>query len=231
MVAAVLVTFGGAPAQAVQATGDDVPAWSNGWSWTYGNTTFRYQADGPDAQIIENVTYTVAGVETFEGQQAYRLNISGTITGGSGSVAVDGVGNATLSNFGGSVTGTRYVRVSDLSLLQEDQNQHLTAKAQVSIISANIVADIALTMDPQRGWRTHDFPLNAGDSWQLDEQIAYDGGFSYDAGSLGGSGSDTFTGTLPFQAPANVTVETINPGIGNVSDRQGARARRPTAAP
>jgi hypothetical protein len=221
MVAAVLVTIGGAqPAQAVQATGDDVPTWGPGWSWTYGNTSFRYQAEGTDAQINESVTYSYAGIETFEGQEAYKLNISGNITGGSGSVAVDGVGNATLSNFGGSVSGTRYVRVSDLSLLRENQNQHLTATAKVSIISTGITADIALTMDPQRGWRTHDFPLNAGDSWQLDEQIAYDGGFSYDAGSLGGSGSDTFTGVLPLQATASVTNETINPGVGNVSTRK-----------
>lgn len=220
-----------APAQAVQTTGNDVPAWSTGWSWTYGNTSFRYQAEGTDATILENVTYTVAGIETFEGQEAYKLNITGTITGGNGSVAVDGVGNATLSNFGGNVTGTRYMRVSDLSLLRENQVQNLTAKAQVSIISANITATINLTMDPQRGWRTHDFPLNAGDSWQLDEQIAYDGGFSYDAGSLGGSGSDTFTGTLPLQATANVSAATINPGIGNVvTDRIHAQSADGTTA-
>ena len=74
----------------MQATGNDVPAWANGWSWTYGNTTFRYQADGTDATINETVTYTVAGIETFEGQQAYKLNINGTITGGSGTVPSTG---------------------------------------------------------------------------------------------------------------------------------------------
>ena len=218
LVLGALATLTGAtPARAAQATGDDVPTWAPGWSWTYGGTSFRYQADGTDVTINESVTYTVAGVETFQGQEAYRLDISGTISGGSGSVAVDGLGNASLSSFSGTVSGTRFVRVSDLALLRESQNQHLNARASLSLLSANITADIGLTMDPQRGWRTHVFPLNAGDSWQLDEQIEYTGGFSYDAGSIGGSGSSTFEGVLPFQATAGVTTATINPGIGNVA--------------
>ena len=90
-------------------------------------------------------------------------------------------------------------------------------QATLCFFSTPIVADIDLTMDPQRGWRTHDFPLNTGDNWQLDELIDYDGAFTYDAGSLGGTGSDTFSGTLPFQTPSNVTAETINPGIGSVA--------------
>jgi len=209
---------GGTPATAAQAPGEDVAAWSTGWSWTYG-TTFRYQADAADVTINESLTYTVAGVQTFAGQEAYKLNISGTITGGGGTAAVDGVGNAQLSNFSGSVTGTRFVRTSDLALLQETQNQNLKAKASVSILSTNITAAINLQLDPSPSWKTHNFPLNNGDAWQMNEQIDYAGGFSYDAGSYG-SGSDTFEGSLPFQAPVSVSSESINPGIGTVATKK-----------
>ncbi|MFS3129479.1 Ig-like domain repeat protein [Nocardioides sp. Bht2] len=204
------------PAQAAQTTGHEVPAWNNGWSWTYA-TTFRYQATGTDVSINENVTYTVAGVETFQGHEAYKLQITGNITGGGGSVAVDGVGNATLDNFSGNVTGTRYVRRSDLAVLQERQVQNLNARAKVSIITQSITANINLELNPQPSWKTLNFPLNPGDSWRHDEQISYTGGFSYDAGSLGGSGTDTFEGTLPFDAPASVSAANVTVPIGTVA--------------
>lgn len=219
--AAVLVSVGTAPAQAVQAPGDDVAAWNTGWNWTWA-TTFRYQADGTDVTINETVKYTVAGRETFQGQDAYKLNITGTIDSGSGSVAVDGVGNATLSNFSGDVSGTRYVRVSDLALLQEYQDQNMRARAQVSIVSQNITANIKLRLTPQPGWRVHNFPLNAGDNWQTDTDVEYEGGFTYDAGSLGGTGNSPFgPDTLEFDAPSVVTSEVITtPIASNVTTKK-----------
>lgn len=218
-IVATLVGAGTTPARAAQATGDEVPSWSTGWSWTYA-TVFNYTADGTNVTINENVTYTVAGVENYQGQPAYRLNLTGTITGGSGTTAVDGVGNATLSNFSGTVTGTRFMRRSDLALLKETQAQSLKAKAQVSIISANITADITLSMDPRRGWRLIQFPTEAGNSWTTDADVDYTGGFSYDAGSLGGSGSDTFDGVLEFDGPTTVANENLVVPAGTVSTRR-----------
>ncbi|MBM7516007.1 Ig-like domain repeat protein [Nocardioides nitrophenolicus] len=218
-VVAGLVAAGGLPAQAVQASGDEVPSWSPGWSWTYA-TVFNYTADGTNVTINENVTYTVAGVENYQGQPAYKLNLTGTITGGGGTTAVDGVGNATLSNFSGNVTGTRYMRRSDLALLKETQSQSLAAKAQVSIISTNITANITLSMDPTRGWRLVQFPTEAGNTWTTDADVDYDGGFSYDAGSLGGTGSSTFDGQLQFDGPVTVADESLAVPIGTVSTRR-----------
>ncbi|MBM0128074.1 Ig-like domain repeat protein [Pimelobacter simplex] len=217
-VVAGLVAAGPSPARAVQASGDDAVAWTNGWAWTYA-TTFRYTADTADVTINENVTYTVAGVETFQGQSAYRLNISGTITGGGGSAAVDGVGTANLSNFSGTVSGTRYVRRSDLALLQEQQHQNLNAKASISIISTNITAAVDLVMTPRGGWRAIDFPVEAGQAWHNDVDVDYDGGFSYNAGSYG-SGSDTFEGVFSLDAPANVTHATASVPLGSIPARR-----------
>ncbi|RNL65218.1 Ig-like domain repeat protein [Nocardioides marmoriginsengisoli] len=207
----------------MQAPGDDVPAWNIGWNWNW-DTSFRYQATGTDVTINESVTYTVASRETFQGQDAYKLNINGSITSGSGQVAVDGVGNATLSGFSGTVSGTRYVRVSDLALLQENQFQHMNATAKVSIISTGITADINLQLTPRDStWKVHNFPLNAGDSWNTNTNVDYNGGFSYDAGSLGGTGNSAFgPDTMVFNAPSNVTSETLTtaPISGNVNTKK-----------
>ena len=218
-VVATLVGAGTTPALAAQATGDEVPSWSPGWSWTYA-TVFNYTADGTNVTINENVTYTVAGVEDYQGQPAYKLNLTGTITGGGGTAAVDGVGNATLSNFSGSVSGTRYMRRSDFALLKETQAQSLSAKAQVSFLSTNITANITLSMDPTRGWRLIQFPTEAGNSWTNDVDVDYTGGFSYDAGSLGGTGSDTFDGTFEFNGPTTVADESIAVPAGTISTRR-----------
>jgi hypothetical protein len=205
-----------APASAVQASGDNAVGWATGWSWTYGNTSFNYNDNnGTNVTINETVTYTVAGQETFNGHDAYKLNIAGTITGGGGTANAGGT-SANLDSFSGTVDGTRYVRRSDLALLQENQHQHLNAKAHVSIVTQGITADIDLHLTPNPSWKIHDFPLNNGDSWHTLTDIAYTGGFTYDAGSLGGSGSSPFDGTLHFDAPDNTTTPTIN-AMGNAT--------------
>lgn len=198
-----------APAGATQAPGNDVTVWQQGWSWTY-NTTFRYAAPDASATVNERVTATVTGLTTYHGQSAYQLSLSGTVTGGSGSAS-----GQSLSITGGSVGGHRIVRRSDLALLEERQVQHITGKAAGGLVG--VTADVDITLTPTPTWRQHDFPLNAGDSWQLDQVIAYDGSFSYDAGSIGGSGSDTMNGTIPFAAPVAVSNQTISAAGGSVA--------------
>jgi hypothetical protein len=210
------VTAGVPAAQATQATGSDVAAWSPGYAWTYA-TTFVYNdpTTPTNVTITENVTDSVVGQTTFNGQDAYMLNTTGTITGGSGSTAVSGVGTANLKSFSGTITGNRIVRRSDLALLEEHQTQNLSATASVSIISTGITATIDLTLTPSPGWKIHNFPLNSGDSWTTNTDLVYTGGFSYDAGSLGGTGSSPFDGDLPLNSPVNVTNETISPPIAS----------------
>lgn len=223
MLAALLAIFASPQAaQAAQATGDDVAAWQIGNSWTYGNTSFKYEAaDGTVATITESVTYTVAARTTFQGQDAYRLTINGTITGGNGTVPVDGLGNANLHSFTGTVTGSRFVRVSDLALLQENQQQNLNGKATVRVVfdvTTDVRANIDLSLTPNPGWKVHDFPLNAGDNWTTSTDVVYTGGFSYEADPVAGQsvppGNEDFDGTLEFDGPSNVTNATVN-AMGN----------------
>lgn len=221
LLAAVALVAGGlvvgqVPASAAQATGNDVAAWTNGWSWTYA-TTFNYVdvASSTEATINENVTYTVAGSTTFNSQDAYQLNMTGSITGGTGHTYVDGTGTVNLSNFSGTVSGNRIVRKSDLALLQENQTQTMKATAKYSIFSIPINADMNLQLTPDPGWRTRDFPLNAGDSWHVDENLAYQGGFNYTS-SLA-SGSSPFDGSLAFNGPATVADQTVSVPAGSLN--------------
>jgi hypothetical protein len=198
------------PAHAVQAPGTDAVVWQTGWKWTYA-TTFRYTSPDASATVNENLTVTVAGVTTFEGQSAYQLTLSGNVTGGSGSASGQ---NLTIQ--GGSVSGTRYVRRSDLALLQERQVQHITGCAG-PFCAVGVTADVDLTLKPTPTWHQHDFPLNAGDSWQLNQAIDYSGSFSYDAGSIGGSGSSPLDGSIPFNTPVSVSNQTISAAGGSVA--------------
>jgi len=206
----VAAALGASPAGATQAPGQDLGTWQPNWSWTY-NTTFHYSDPGTaDVSINESVTYTNAGPVVFHSQPAYQLNISGTITGGSGTAAVSGVGNANLSNFAGSVSGTEYVRRSDLALIQESQHQHLTGKASVSFLSDSIDATIDMTLDPSPSWKTLSFPLSNGDHWTEGTSIAYSGGFDYTAsGAVGTSGSSPFDGSFGFNGQSSVSTATV----------------------
>lgn len=209
--AALLVAAGGTtPAEATQATGTDAVVWQPGWKWTYA-TTFRYSAPDASATVNENLTATVVGTTTFHGQPAYELSLSGNVTGGSGSASGQ---NLTIKS--GSVSGSRFVRRSDLALLQEHQVQHISGCAG-PFCAIGVTADVDLTLDPTPTWHQHDFPLNAGDAWQVDEVIDYSGSFSYDAGSIGGSGSDTLSGTIPLDATAHVSNQNISAAGGTVS--------------
>ncbi|HEX7717721.1 MAG TPA: Ig-like domain repeat protein, partial [Marmoricola sp.] len=193
-------------------------AWATGWSWTYGNTSFHYQSsDGTDVTLNESVTYTVAGQQSFNGNDAYKLTLSGSITGCNGSANASGT-TVTIKNCSGSVSGTRFVRRSDLALLQESQQQHLDGSASYSIFTIGITADINLQLTPTPGWKVHDFPLNSGDGWNEDFNVAYTGGFSYSS-SLA-SGSSPFDGNLHFDGPASVSNANVTVGSTNVATKR-----------
>src|SRR5690606_28225674 len=110
-----LVTAGVEPAKAATAPGVDAASWQTNWSWTYA-TTFKYSAPDANATVNETVTARVDSLTTYAGQPAYKLVLSGNVTGGSGSAS-----GQSLSIQSGSVSGHRYIRRSDLALLEERQ--------------------------------------------------------------------------------------------------------------
>ncbi|HEY6471930.1 MAG TPA: Ig-like domain-containing protein [Acidimicrobiales bacterium] len=190
------------PAGAVsQTAGDDVPIWNTGYSWTYA-TTFVVNTSAATATLTENETYTVAGIVAKDGYaQAYQVNISGNITGCSGSASGASIGSCT-----GTASGTAWYEVGNLALIEEDQDQNLTGKAD-GLVSLTASFNIALASTP--GLETTDFRLHNGDTWQVSNNIAESGNYSYDASGIS-SGSGPITGTQPVNATASETSTTYN---------------------
>jgi hypothetical protein len=197
------------PAEAVpQAGGTEVGTWQIGWKWTYARTFSYVGADGTNVSANENVTYTVGAIEVHNGQLAYRLDLSGNVTGGGGSAQ-----GFSLSLKGGSVSGNEWVRVSDLAEIEDHEIQSFTGTA-AGLVSISGAFELTLTPDPV--WRFRDFRLHAGDTHAVNEALNTAGTFSYDAGSFG-SGSGDLGGSSPFGGTASVTSENVSVGIGNVS--------------
>ncbi|HEY1653453.1 MAG TPA: Ig-like domain-containing protein [Acidimicrobiales bacterium] len=186
---------------APQVGGDDVPAWQTGWSWTYA-TTYALNTSAATASLTENETYTVAGIVPKDGySQAYQVNITGSITGCTGSA--DG---ASLGSCTGTATGTAWYEVGNLALIEEDQSQNLSGKAE-GLVGISATFNIGLASTP--GLPITDFRLHSGDAWQVNSNIAESGSYTYDAGSFG-SGSGPISGNQPVAATANDTSTTLS---------------------
>src|SRR3954463_8703654 len=107
LAAAGLVALNISASHATQATGDDVPVWQAGWSWTYAQTFNYNDGQGTNVNLNENVAYSVGGTTTFNGESVYQINLSGNITGCSGNANAGGT-SVSLGSCSGSVTGTEY---------------------------------------------------------------------------------------------------------------------------
>lgn len=194
-----------------QAGGTDLSTWAPGWKWTYART-FHYDAPtGTNVNVNETATYTVVGETTFMGQPAWELSIAGTVNNGSGNACTgsapgctDG-SNVSLSINGGNITGTQYVRRSDLAELQTHEVQNFSGTAAGLV---GITGTFDLTVTPQPGWRFKNFRLHNGDTHTIHETIVTTGVFSYSAGSFG-SGSGDLGGTSDFDGTASVSAQTI----------------------
>ncbi len=195
-----------------QAGGNDLSGWATNWRWTY-NRTFQYAgADGTTANVNEVVNYINAGPVTKFGQPAWQLNITGNVTGGNANAQGNNV-NIT----GGSITGTRFVRQSDLAEIETHEVQTFSGTGPFGVA---VTATFDATITPSPSWRTKDFRLHAGDTWQVNETINTAGTFSYNAG-IGGSGSGPLDSSTAFNTTATVAAETLNLPIaaGVVTDR------------
>jgi Big-like domain-containing protein len=199
-----------------QTGGDDVAGWATNWRWTYSRTFHYEDLNGTNVTVNESVNYTVGGPVTFMGQDAWQVNIAGSVTSGSGKACSGGTGpscsggtSANLNFTGGSVTGTEYVRQSDLAEIQEHETQNFIGTA-AGLVAFNATFDTTITPDPS--WRTKDFRLHSGDTWNVNENIVTTGTFSYSAGSFG-SGSGPLDGTKPFTGTMSVAPATMTEPI------------------
>jgi hypothetical protein len=211
-VGATVVLAHAAAASPSQTGGDDLSAWAPNWAWNY-TRVFHYQdPNDTNVSINESVTYTNVGVTTFDGQTAYDLALTGSVTGGSGTACSGGTGpscsggTAVGLNFtGGSVTGNEYVRVSDQAMLSDQEVQTASGTAESGLVA--FTATISTTETPTPTTRTEDFRLHNGDTWTFATSEATTGNLAYSAGSFG-SGSSAINTTTVFNGPVTDTAVT-----------------------
>ncbi len=219
-----------------QNNGSDTSAYQSGWSCKY---TEVYTINAPGTgyfQVDETDTYTVAGVvshteytcpASYTGgvcnsstpgaiagatYNTYAVNISGTVTGGTGNADSE-----TVTVKGGSVTGTEYLETSNLATVEVDQVQNVTGTVSVDNLALTLTNDDVYT--PAQV--TQDYRLHANDQW-LENTDVYDSGLvTYNAsGLVNESGTDPIDSyglvdATATDTAANVT-ETVNGTSQNI---------------
>lgn len=192
-----------------QFGGAEVAAWVPGSSWTY-NQQFNYSGNGSNMTINEVVTYSVGAPVMYNGYDTNKIAISGSVTGGGGSVS-----GVTINISGGSVSGVEYLRRSDLALVYEEEEHDVNGQAcKVVCFGASAQAQYRLTPAPP--WRREDFRLHVGDAWSVATTINVAGFLNYQ--SQVKSGGSNFNSSYPFDANVSVpNAPTISVPAGAIS--------------
>ena len=158
----------------------DIPTWYQGDEWVYTVDPLYFSSpNGSFTGTIENFKQKVVGIT----DDAYEVAITGDI---SGEVVV----NSFSGDLTGEITGTSYVRVSDLA--QVTTELHSAGEIVVVWIPFPYQLDLFTSSSPPL--ELYDFPLNVGEQWQLSCMNTVAGSFSiqgmYDQSFDGGQWID-----------------------------------------
>lgn len=194
-----------------QFGGVDLAAWVPGSTWTY-RQVFDYTSSSANVSVNEVVNYVVDGPATYSGYDVYKVGISGSVTGGGGSVS-----GQSFSISSGSVSGTEYLRRSDLALVYETETHNVNGCVHEGPACVSASASATYNLDPSPTWRREDWRLHAGDSYVEKTNIAVTGSISYNASGL--SGSSPFNGTVDLNASTTVSDATISVPAGSFATK------------
>jgi hypothetical protein len=221
VIATTSTSAGAAPP--AQTAGDDNGAWQPNWSWTYASVYTLDESGTGFFSINENDIYTVASPAIVQHQTytcpasyqggvcnastpgaipgptytAYQVNVSGSVTGGSGSADGESV---TVKS--GTVTGTEWFEVSNLAEIEEDQTQNVSGTVSVDSLTLTLAEDSVYT-PPQVG---EDFRLHSGDQWLEDTNDYNSGLVTYAAtGLVAENGTAPIDSYSPIDATATDT--------------------------
>lgn len=146
------------------ASDNDIPTWYRGDQWTYMIDPLSFSSpNGTFTGTVDNLQETVVGITG----DAYEVSITGEITG---TITINGM-QGTLS---GDITGTSYMRVSDLA------QETTTLNSQGTIIAYYIPFpyQMNLVMNSTPALEAFDFPVNTGEQWQVSCLSTTTGSFS-----------------------------------------------------
>ena len=139
----------------------------------------------------------------------YQVNISGTVTGGTGNADSE-----TVNVKGGSVSGTEYLQTSNLAEVETDQTQNVTGTVSVDSLTLSLTDNEVYTPSQV----LQDFRLHNNDQW-LENTDVYDNGLvTYAAtGLVNESGSADIDSYGPVDATATSTATNVTDTINGVS--------------
>jgi len=165
----------------------DLPTWYQGDSWTYTIDPLHYvSTNGSFSGTIQNLREEVVGIVG----DAYELAVTGEI---SGQLVVNGISG----DLSGDITGTTYMRVSDLA--QETTEAHSQGTIIV-IVPLPYMLDVAVSSAP--ALELYDFPTAVGEEWQLLGVSTTTGMFS-----IPGIYEQSLNGSAPVDEVVSCTAE------------------------
>lgn len=141
----------------------DLPTWYPGDQWIYTIDPLYYSSpNGSFSGTIQNFKQKVIRIT----DNVYEINITGNISG-----------DLTMSGFSGplagKITGTSYVRVSDLA----EETTELYSKGTITILFIQFPYKMNLNTSSSPPVEVYDFPFNIGEQWQLLSMNTMSGSF------------------------------------------------------
>ena len=131
----------------------DIPTWYQGDEWIYTIDPLYYSSpNGSFSGTIENFKQKVVGVA----DGLYEIELTGDISG-----------DLTMSEFSGEcsgeITGTSYIRVSDLA----EETTELHSQGTITILYIPFPYELDLITSSSPLLELYDFPFHIGEQWQI----------------------------------------------------------------
>jgi hypothetical protein len=148
-----------------EKTGEvDIPTWYQGDEWTYTIDPLYYSStNGSFSGTIQNFKQKVVGIVG----DAYKVTLTGTI---SGNLVING----TSGTISGGITGTSYMRVSDLA----EETSEIQSEGNIVIYFVPVPYTLNLVTTSSPALELFDFPLTLSEQWQLESMSTSIGSFS-----------------------------------------------------
>jgi PKD domain len=147
-----------------RGTGVDIPTWYQGDEWTYTIDPLYFSSpNGSFSGTIQNFKQRVVGIVG----DTYKVSLTGTI---SGTLIING----TTGTVSGSITGTSYMRQSDLA----EETTELQSQGTIIVLFVPLPYNLNLVMTSSPALEVFDFPLAVGEQWQLEGNTTTTGSFS-----------------------------------------------------
>jgi len=166
----------------------DIPTWYEGDEWIYTADPVYFSGDfGSFSGSIEDLKQKVLGITNIihneNEYEVYEIDICGTISGIFTYESVSG-------DLDGVITGTSYIRVSDLARLKTDIQS--VGSIQIIFVTLDYEATFLTSCYPPLEF--YDYPLNVYEIWDISCDINSSGSFY-----LEGLVNESYSGNIIIQ--------------------------------